>query len=47
LSCQEISISLNLTKLEIPVDEVGNTRILSVVEFLRLGHEEKIVPDTA
>lgn len=28
------------------LDEVGNTRILSVAEFLRLGHEEEIVPDT-
>ncbi|MBL7196222.1 MAG: putative toxin-antitoxin system toxin component, PIN family [Desulfobacterales bacterium] len=29
------------------LDEVGNTRILSVAEFLKLGHEEKIVPETA
>ena len=29
------------------LDEVENTRILSVAEFLKLGHEEKIVPDTA
>lgn len=29
------------------LDEVGNIRILSVAEFLRLGHEEEIVPDTA
>ena len=28
------------------LDKVGNIRILSVAEFLRLGHEEKIVPDT-
>lgn len=28
------------------LDEVGNTRILSVAEFLKLGHEEKTVPDT-
>ena len=29
------------------LDEVGNTRILSVAEFLKLGHEEEIVPETA
>jgi putative PIN family toxin of toxin-antitoxin system len=29
------------------LDEVGNVRILSVAEFLKLGHEEEIVPDTA
>ena len=29
------------------LDEVGNTRILSVAEFLRLGHEKEIVHDTA
>ena len=29
------------------LDEVGNTRILSVAEFLKLGHEEEIAPDTA
>lgn len=28
------------------LDEVGNTRILGVAEFLKLGHEEKTVPDT-
>ncbi|OEU58488.1 MAG: putative toxin-antitoxin system toxin component, PIN family [Desulfobacterales bacterium C00003104] len=28
------------------LDEVGNSRILSVAAFLRLGHEEEIVPDT-
>jgi putative PIN family toxin of toxin-antitoxin system len=29
------------------LDEIGNIKILSVAEFLRLGHEEKIVSDTA
>ncbi len=29
------------------LDEVGNTRILNVAEFLKLGHEEEIVPETA
>ncbi len=29
------------------LDEVGNVRILRVAEFLKLGHEEEIVPDTA
>jgi len=29
------------------LDEVGNTRILSVAKFLKLGHEEEIVPETA
>ena len=28
------------------LDEVGNTIILGVAEFLKLGHEEKAVPDT-
>ena len=29
------------------LDEVGNTRILSVAEFLKLGHEEEIVTEKA
>ena len=28
------------------LEEVGNTRILGVAEFLKLGHEEKSVTDT-
>ena len=43
-ACAKFVVSGDKHLLEL--DKVGNIRILSVAEFLRLGHEEKIVPDT-